>query len=90
MVKSTKKEQKAVEEKNFEQHFKELRTHLEHVLEDKINEVHQHLDDEMDELFETLTDELHKIGHQIDALQRLEKLEKRVADMDAATKRFNA
>jgi hypothetical protein len=69
---------------------KEDKNSLVKELETLIKEVHEHLDDEMEELFQTLHEEFLNLSTQIGVLQRLEKLEKKMSELDTYSKRFQS
>ncbi len=52
------------------------------------DELHGHLDDHMDELEEMIVDGFSSIHEHIGALERLEKLEKKMQQLESTGKRF--
>lgn len=76
--------------KELKKQTDDLRVQLEHKLEAAMGEVHEHLDDEMEELFQMLHEEFMNISTQLGVLQRLEKLEKKMSEIDTYSKRFQS
>lgn len=87
MVKPQKKLKAAADEvtKQIAERFVKL---FSEKITEMTDELHGHLDDHMDDLEEMITDGFSSLHEHISAIERLEKLEKKIQQLESNGKRF--